>query len=99
MKEQKNIVITGASRGIGYDTALHLAQDQNNQIFVLSRNEVKLSALAQAATQQNIRVIPFDLANFDAEKLIIAFERIEQIDVLINNAGLLINEPFETLTI
>lgn len=99
MKKQTTILITGASRGIGYDTALQLAQDATNQIYVLSRNKEKLKTLQQAANSKNIHIIPFDLANFEEEKLIAALKEINSIDVLINNAGLLINEPFETLSI
>lgn len=99
MEKHKTIVITGASRGIGYDTALQLAQSPNHQIYVLSRNEGKLKALQQAANSGNIHIISFDLANFDQKKLAAAFKNITQIDVLINNAGLLINESFETLSL
>ncbi len=99
MKKQTTILITGASRGIGYDTALQLAKDPANQIYVLSRNEGKLKTLQQAANSNNVHIIPFDLANFDEKKLSIAFSKIKSIDILINNAGLLINEPFETLNI
>lgn len=99
MEKQTTILITGASRGIGYDTALQLAKDPANQIYVLSRNEGKLKTLQQAANSKNIHIIPFDLANFDEKKLSTAFNKVKSIDVLINNAGLLINEPFETLNI
>lgn len=99
MEKQTTILITGASRGIGYDTALQLAKDPVNQIYVLSRNEGKLKTLQQTANSNNIHIIPFDLANFDEQKLITAFNKVNKIDVLINNAGLLINEPFESLNI
>jgi short-subunit dehydrogenase len=48
-----NILITGASRGIGRDLAIHLAQQPANQILVLSRNEARLKELSDQ--YRNIR--------------------------------------------
>ena len=45
MGQQKTILVTGASRGIGYDTVLELAKNRNNQIIALSRTKAKLVAL------------------------------------------------------
>jgi len=42
MGKQKTILVTGASRGIGYDTVLELAKNPDYQIFALSRNTAKL---------------------------------------------------------
>jgi len=97
MDKQTTILITGASRGIGFDTVLALAKNPNNQLIALSRNKAKLSTLL--TTNNNIQILPFDLANFDTVKLIQALEEIPSIDILINNAGLLINQPFELLKI
>ena len=99
MGKQKTILVTGASRGIGYDTVLELAKNQNNQIIALSRNKAKLAALQKVNPNDNIQTIPFDLGAFEETTLTKALNGISSIDVLINNAGLLINEPFEKLSI
>lgn len=99
MGKHKTILVTGASRGIGYDTVLELAKNPNHQIFALSRNKAKLEALQQMSTNNNVQVIPFDLVEFDEKVLTKVLENISSIDVLINNAGLLINEPFSSLSI
>ncbi|MCB0550467.1 MAG: SDR family NAD(P)-dependent oxidoreductase, partial [Phaeodactylibacter sp.] len=44
----KNIIITGASRGIGYDAAILLAR-QGHRVLALSRNEESLKALKAEA--------------------------------------------------
>lgn len=97
MDKQTTILITGASRGIGYDTVLELAKNPNNRIIALSRNEVKLNTLLTATTSNNIQTLPFDLANFEATVLMQHLKDIPKIDVLVNNAGLLVNQPFEQL--
>jgi len=99
MGKQKTILVTGASRGIGYDTVLELAQNPDNQIFALSRNKLKLEALQKACDSINVQIIPFDLVAFDEAALVKAMKNIPSIDALINNAGLLINEPFDSLSI
>lgn len=99
MGKQKTILITGASRGIGYDTVLELAKNPDNQIFALSRNKAKLEALQKAAGTTNVQIIPFDLVTFDEETLAKKLKNVPSIDVLINNAGLLINKPFNSLNI
>ncbi len=98
MKKTTNILVTGASRGIGFDTVIELAKNPTNRVFALSRNQQKLEMLKAKASTQNIELIAFDLADFNKKKLIAFFEKMESLDVLINNAGLLINKPFRNLT-
>lgn len=91
-----NIIITGASRGIGFDTTLSLIK-QGHQVLALSRNETglkKLQAQAEILQVDACKYLIFDLSSPDQE----AFEKTlaswEKVDGLINNAGLLINKPF-----
>ncbi|MFT5385828.1 MAG: NAD(P)-dependent dehydrogenase (short-subunit alcohol dehydrogenase family) [Saprospiraceae bacterium] len=92
-----NIVITGASRGIGYSTIKRLAKDKNNKIFVLTRNIKSFLEKVKAdeeLTNSNIECYHFDLEQFSIE----TFPDLSlNIDVLINNAGVLINKPFSLL--
>ena len=99
-----NIIITGASNGIGYFTALALSQNEKNIVLALSRDEQKLYKLKTESKknnpESNLHYMVFDLENIDLEKLNEKLEQIKfkSIDVLINNAGRLINKPFEYLT-
>jgi short-subunit dehydrogenase len=93
----KNIVIIGASRGIGKELALNLSAQ--NRVLVLSRNLTKLEEL-KATCGPNLSVARLDLT---AEKLkenlhSILSEQFQQVDILINNAGILVNKPFLELT-
>ena len=67
MKEglMKNIIITGASRGIGFEMA-KLFADAGHQVLALSRNEKPVVALGH----KNIHAFSFDLCNpSDLEKM------------------------------
>ncbi len=48
-----NIVITGASNGIGYETALLFANDSSNHILAISRDQTKLDGLKKEADKFN----------------------------------------------
>lgn len=97
-----NIVITGASKGIGYNTAIYLAKNPNNKIFALSRDVNKLKKLAaECDSGNNIEIIPCDVSNEKSveESVKKISDKISGLEVLINNAGMLINKPFAELTI
>lgn len=92
----KNIIITGASRGIGRDTALQLAQD-GHQVLALSRNESALKELQEEAGP-GFQYIAYDITAPDARPLLEVVEKWGHVDVLINNAGYLLNKPFHETT-
>lgn len=90
------IVITGTSRGIGYELALQAAK-QGHQVLALSRNATPLVKLQNDA----ITALEFDITNADDINKVshyISNEWNATFDVLINNAGMLINKPFEALS-
>lgn len=92
-----NIVITGASKGIGRATAMELSKNKENQILALSRNLEKLNefkAVSEKEGKGNIRVLEYDLEAPNNRRLEAALEGFSSVDVLINNAGALINKPF-----
>ena len=93
-----NILITGASKGIGFDTVLNLAENPDNYVLALSRDEAGLETLAQRATLGNVDYVPFDITRPDWEPLLHKLNQLDCIDVLLNNAGLLINKPFRELS-
>ncbi|MEO0525741.1 MAG: SDR family oxidoreductase [Bacteroidota bacterium] len=88
-----NVIITGSSRGIGYQLAQLFAND-GHEVLALSRNNEPITMLAH----QNITSFPFDLSSVsDLKKLEIFLEETwDKVDILINNAGKLLNKPFLT---
>ncbi|WAC03431.1 SDR family oxidoreductase [Lacinutrix neustonica] len=91
----KNIIITGTSRGIGFEL-VHLFANQGHNVLALSRNEQKVSNLHF----DNIESFSFDLSAVDDYKKVEHFIKTEwkQVDILINNAGTLLNKPFAETT-
>ena len=93
---KRRIVIVGASRGIGAALVEKLQQDPANEILALSRN---IGELKRRFDQlDRVTVAPFDLTEKVREQASDIFSRFDCIDVLINNAGLLVNKPFEQLS-
>jgi short-subunit dehydrogenase len=95
------VMITGASRGIGFETARYFARLDNTEIFALSRNQSGLGQLASECAGLNkssqVHPLVFDLDLFTREPDSL-MKRLPasmgHIDILINNAGVLINKPF-----
>ena len=91
----KNIVITGTSRGIGFELA-QLFANNNCNVLALSRNTNSIQNL----NHKNITTLSTDLSEEADLKEVSSFvkDNWKQVDVLIHNAGMLINKPFTELT-
>lgn len=101
-----NIVITGASSGIGYEIVKAFARLGNHQIIGIARSADKLHQLAGEVGQMNphiqFRAVPYDLHTLrpgqDTLKSAIQQRLPSQpINCLINNAGYLVKKPFEQM--
>ena len=91
-----NIIITGASSGIGHALVKQLSQDENHKILAIARNEERLKALKAACRfPQNIDYISFDLSVEDFEPLEVAIKNhFSSVDILVNNAALILHKNF-----
>jgi NAD(P)-dependent dehydrogenase (short-subunit alcohol dehydrogenase family) len=90
----KNIIITGTSRGIGYELALQFAKE-GYQVLAISRKTPQ-----ELIDNPNITCLSIDIAVEDEMHIIDKFiaSTWKKVDVLINNAGCLVNKPFSQLT-
>ena len=85
-----NVLVTGASGGIGYELAKLFARDHHNMVLV-ARSSEKLSQVATElrAFGATVQTFPLDLATAPAPKFL--FDQLQQaniaIDILVNNAG------------
>lgn len=98
MQTYGTALITGASEGIGKCFSQVFAK-QGHDLVLVARNAEKLELLAaelQASYPITVTTIPMDLIPHDAaEKLFVEVAKRElQIDILLNNAGMMQIEPF-----
>lgn len=88
--EGRACVVTGASRGIGAETARLLCAEGAN-VLLVARNEKRLSAAAEKASAAGgmAAVLPLDITAEDAGErmLATATEHFGALDALVNNAG------------
>lgn len=96
-----NIIITGASSGIGFETALELVSNPKNSVIAIARSVDKLKKLHEIASSLHAeggKLYPakFDIVYDDYNNSLIPYikERFDSVDILINNAGTLVNKPF-----
>jgi short-subunit dehydrogenase len=89
---QKNIIITGASRGIGLELVKILSQ--NHQILALSRNIIPLEKIANTTAIS----VDFSQTNNLHEVQNFIQNNWKKVDIIIHNAGKLIHKPFSELT-
>jgi NAD(P)-dependent dehydrogenase (short-subunit alcohol dehydrogenase family) len=90
--EQKVVVITGASQGIGADLVKGY-RDRNYRVVANSRS-------IQPSSDPDILAVPGDIADPKTSERIVtqALERFGRIDTLVNNAGIFIAKPFVDYT-
>ena len=87
------VVITGASRGIGFEMVKQFLAN-GHQVMAISRNQDKLLELEQLGAN----TLAFDLTFEDFAPVIDAVKSFGKIDILINNAGALVNKPLSQMT-
>lgn len=95
-----NIIISGASSGVGFEAVLELIGSRENKVIALARSEDKLQKLKEIANALNpdcsLYAVKFDIVHDDYENGLVPFirEKMGNVDILINNAGMLVNKDF-----
>jgi len=95
--DHKTVLLTGATSGIGEQTAWALAK-QNFNLYLLVRDTAKGEGLKQQIKTEtgnpNIYIVPCDLADMQsvADAVALIRTKLDAIDVLINNAGGIFHE-------
>ena len=89
---QKNIIITGVSRGIGLELVKILAKKHN--ILAISRNVKPVEKI------KNVKALALDItqANYLKKAAAYVTNHWGKVDIIIHNAGKLINKPFKDTT-
>ena len=91
----KNVIITGSSRGIGFEL-VNLFNQNNYNVIALSRNISSISKL----NLNNVTTFSTDLSDSNSINKAVSFikNKFNSVDILINNAGKLINKSFVETT-
>jgi 3-oxoacyl-[acyl-carrier protein] reductase len=92
------IVITGASKGIGFELT-KVALQNNCKVFAIARNTAPLSQLTNEF-DNNLICIDADISvPTEITKIVTTVQQhTNAIDVLINNAGSILNKPFKSIS-
>jgi NAD(P)-dependent dehydrogenase (short-subunit alcohol dehydrogenase family) len=93
--EGKVAIVTGAARGIGYET-VHLLRARGARVVASDLNEA-----VHALAGDDIATLTGDVAEEETARRTIAMasERFGRIDVLVNNAGRTLNKPLIDMTL
>lgn len=97
--KNKNVVITGASTGIGFATAKAFIEKDAN-VLITSRSQENLLKAADKINSANLKTVVSDTGNLDGIALLekAVAESGDKIDVLFLNAGIAVFTPIEEVT-
>ena len=92
--QNKNIIITGTSRGIGYEMALQFA-NAGHQVLAISRKTPQV-----LIEHENITCLPIDISDENQLQEVNEFvsRTWKRVDILIHNAGSLLHKNFTEIT-
>ena len=92
MKSKKTVLITGSSRGIGRAIAILFARNNYNVVINYNKSEDKAKELYDMLTQEglSVRIFKADVSKIEEANALVNYTigQFENIDVLINNAGI-----------
>ena len=90
----KNVIITGANSGLGFETAKKIAFDKEYRIILACRNAEKAAAakdrIINETGNENIETMPLDTSLLSSARAFaeMFLSKYDTLDVLINNAGI-----------
>lgn len=95
------ILITGASKGIGFEMVKKFSNDPGHLIIAISRNTAPLVKLVKQNNTHAILPIKADISKpLHQKKILQTIQSLGlKLDVLVNNAGQIVNKPFEKITV
>lgn len=97
----KYAVVTGASAGIGREVVREYAKFDDWRVFAIARRGELLESLAAEFPAGRVTPIALDLSTYDNSKLLNSLYKagVSHISVVIGNSGMLVNRPFEEISI
>lgn len=95
------ILVTGASKGIGFGLVEELSKNPSTLVIAVSRNTAPLMKLVKQRNTHSILPLKADITSTkDQKKIVQTITAMGlQLDVLINNAGEIVNKPFAQISL
>lgn len=91
-----NIVITGGGKGIGLELTKRFLREPEHRVWVCSRDVDALTTL----NHPRLNIAALDLTRSDEAEIYSSVSaQLSQVDILIHNAGVLVNRPFQETAI
>ncbi|MBL7930690.1 MAG: SDR family NAD(P)-dependent oxidoreductase, partial [Bacteroidia bacterium] len=90
------ILVTGASKGIGFELVKKLSGDPGNLVVAVSRNIKTLRELVDKNNTTSLLPFKADITKAgDLQKILKLIQSLKlPLDIIVNNAGLIVNKPF-----
>ena len=94
------ILVTGASKGIGFEMVKRFSKNPNTLVIAVSRNTDSLTKLVKQKNTTSILPLKADITKeSDQKKISHTIKSLDLgLDILINNAGQIVNKPFEKIS-
>jgi 3-oxoacyl-[acyl-carrier protein] reductase len=91
--KSKRIIVSGCSRGIGFELIKHLSS-LGHEVLALSRNTEGMKTLGEA--HANLHPLQVEITESEGLDAVVKFvsNNWERVDILIHNAGTLMHKPF-----
>lgn len=98
--ESRDIIVAGASSGIGRAVALRYARQPGFRVFAMARRTDLLQSLVEEAPEGSVVAISIDMVDCDFSVLLnqLIAHSVVNIGVLVNCVGTLVNKPFSRIS-
>ncbi len=91
----KTALITGANKGLGLETARQLARDYNFTVYLACRDQPRGKAAETQLQSEGLDAHFIQLDVTDAASITAAAAQLGELDVLVNNAGIMLEHDFK----
>jgi 3-oxoacyl-[acyl-carrier protein] reductase len=94
------VLVTGCSKGIGYEIVKKFCANLSVHVVAVSRNISSLNNLIKKNGLNNLTIVKADLTTEKGRRSVLNAVKVRRkpLNILINNAGSLVNKPFQKIS-